>query len=100
MSSSRVSGPLAPYAAGFERWLVARGLRRRSVAKRVWQLEHLSRWLEQEGLAARELTPERVEQFLAARRAAGYVTWVSSRSVALPLEYLRGLGVVPLAAAV
>jgi hypothetical protein len=32
---------------------------------------------------------------LAARRAAGYSTWLSVRSVALPLESLRELGVVP-----
>ncbi|MGB0095348.1 MAG: hypothetical protein WBP81_22770 [Solirubrobacteraceae bacterium] len=29
------------------------------------------------------------------RRAAGYSTWLSARSVALPLGYLRELGVVP-----
>jgi integrase/recombinase XerD len=46
-------------------------------------------------LSSGELTPERVESFLAARRAAGYSTWSSVRSTALPLEYLRELGVVP-----
>src|SRR5207244_8636820 len=37
--------------------------------------------------------------FVAARRGAGYSTWVSVRSAALPLEYLRELGVVPVAPA-
>ena len=90
----RVSGSLASHAAGYERWLVERGYGSEAVPKRVWQLAHLSRWLEQEGLSADRLTAERVEQFLAARRAAGYVTWVSSLSLRLPLEYLRELGVV------
>jgi len=57
----------------------------------------LSRWLERERLRPDELTCERVEAFVAARRAAGYSTWLSVRSAALPLEYLRELGVVPAA---
>jgi site-specific recombinase XerD len=61
----------------------------------LWQLDLLSRWLEREGLSPGELSPERVEGFLVARRAAGYSTWLSVRSTALPLEYLRELGVVP-----
>ena len=90
-----VSGPLAPYAAGFGQWLAARGFSLRTVPKRVWQLDHLSRWLEREGLVPAELTPARVEQFVADRRAAGYRTWVSPLSLRLPLAYLRELGVVP-----
>jgi site-specific recombinase XerD len=65
----------------------------------LWQLDGLSCWIERDGLAADELTPGRLEQFAAARRAAGYATWVSVRSVRLPLEYLREAGVVPVWAA-
>jgi len=36
-----------------------------------------------------------VERFLVARREAGYSSWCSARSVALPVEYLQELGVVP-----
>jgi integrase len=57
----------------------------------------LSRWLGREGLEPEELTAERVEAFLVARRAAGYSTWLSVRSTALPLGYLRELEVVPVA---
>ena len=89
------SGPLARYAAGYGSWLAARGYSRWTVAHRLWQLDLLSRWLERGALSSGELTPERVESFLAARRAAGYSTWSSVRSTALPLEYLRELGVVP-----
>jgi len=36
-----------------------------------------------------------VEAFVAARRAAGYSSWVTVSGAALPLEYLRERGVVP-----
>jgi integrase/recombinase XerD len=88
-------GPLARYASGYGSWLCERGYSRWTVAHRLWQLDLLSRWLEREGLPPDELTRERVVEFLAARRAAGYSTWLSVRSMALPLEYLRELGVVP-----
>jgi integrase/recombinase XerD len=91
---------LAPWAAGFERWLAARGYARLSVRKRVCQLARLSSWLEREGLAVREFDEQSAELFLAARREAGYVTWVTSRCMELPLAYLREVEAVPPAAAV
>ena len=44
------------------------------------------------------MTGEQAERFVAARRAAGWVTWVAPQSVALPLAYLRLLGVAPVLA--
>ena len=88
-----VSGPLAPFEAGFEGWLRSRAYVRSATANRLCQLDQLNRWLEREGLGVDELTGERVERFVDSRRARGLVTWVSSRSLAL--EYLRELGVVP-----
>ena len=96
-SAATVSGPLSLYAAGYQRWLAERGFARPS--RRVCQLDHLSRWLECEGLRPDELTPERVERFLVARRAAGYASWVSPLSMRLPLDYLRAVGVVSRTAA-
>jgi integrase/recombinase XerD len=90
-----VSGPLAPYAAGFASWLRSRAYSPSAAADRLCQLDQLSRWLEREGLGVYELTGEQAERFVAARRAAGRVTWVSPRSVMMPLEYLRELGVAP-----
>ena len=75
-----VSGPLAGHAPGFERWLRTGGFSGSAVSQRIWQFDHLSRWLDREGLGHDQLTPARQEQFLAARRAAGYRTWVSARS--------------------
>ncbi len=90
-----VSGPLAPYAAGFESWLGSRAYSPGAAADRLYQFDQLSRWLEREGLGVGELTREQAERFAASRRAAGRVTWMSPKSVLLPLGYLRELGVVP-----
>ena len=90
-----VSEPLAAWAAGYESWLTARGYASLTVRRRLQQLRRLSWWLEREGLGVGELTPDRVEEFLGALSAAGYVSWVSSRDMAVPLEYLREVGAVP-----
>jgi integrase/recombinase XerD len=89
------SGPLAPYAEGFGRWLVARGYSRGSARHRLRQFRYLSGWIEQHGMSLEEVTEEALEAFLAARRAFGHVGLVTPRSNGLPLEYLREIGVVP-----
>jgi integrase/recombinase XerD len=93
-----VSGPLAPFAAGFASWLRSRAYSPSAAADRLYQFDQLSRWLEREGLGVGELTGEQAGRFAAARRAAGLVTWVSPRSLMLPLAYLRALGVAPASA--
>ncbi len=90
-----VSGPLAPFAAGFASWLRSRAYSPSAAADRLYQFDQLSRWLEREGLGVGELTVEQAERFAAARRAAGRVTWASPQSVMLPLGYLRELAVAP-----
>ena len=90
-----VSGPLAPFAAGFESWLASRAYSPSGAADRLYQFDQLSRWIEREGLGVGELTDEQVQRFAAARRAAGLVTWVAPQSAMLPLGYLRLLGVAP-----
>lgn len=60
----------------------------------------LGRWLGSEGLSAADLDEEKVEFFIAARRAAGF-RQVQHRSVfAVLLEFLREKGVVPAVAIV
>lgn len=90
-----VQGPLARYALGFDRELRQRGYSANSVQGRLRQLDDLSRWLERRDLAPGLLTPERVDLFLRERRAAGSASWVSPRSMSLPLGYLRSVGAVP-----
>ncbi|HYB30932.1 MAG TPA: hypothetical protein VEF89_30340 [Solirubrobacteraceae bacterium] len=88
------SGPLAPYAAGFESWLAARGYSPFTIGHRLWQLELVSRWLEHEGLSVEELTPERFVECVCARRAAAYLSWISPAGMRAPLTFLRERGVV------
>jgi integrase/recombinase XerD len=90
-----VSGPLAPYAAGFSSWLASRAYSPSAAADRLYQFDQLSRWLAREGLGVGELTGEQAERFAVSRRAAGLVSWSSPQSVALPLEYLRRRGAAP-----
>lgn len=93
-SRVRISGPLVCYAAGFRAALEAQGYRPHAVGCQLYVMAHLSRWLEGGGLDVRDLTPERIEQFLVARREAGYTLWLSAKGVAPTVDYLRGLGVV------
>jgi hypothetical protein len=76
------SGPLSAFEAGYVRWLVERGFRPGAVADRLGQFRALSRWLGARGLPVGELDPERVEEFLEARRAAGYRSYVAASSPA------------------
>jgi len=94
-----VSGPLAPYAAGFESWLRSRSYSSSATANRLCQLDQLSRWLGCRGLTAEELSDARVAEFTGSRREAGLVTWTAPQSVALVLGYLQEIGVTPFPAA-
>ena len=93
-----VSGPLAPFAAGFEERLRSRAYSSSATANRLCQFDQLSRWLERERLGTDGLTAETVSRFVESRRARGLVTYASPKSLALPLEYLHELGVLPAAA--
>lgn len=91
----RVTGPLEPFAEGFRAELVERGYTAWSAKHQLHLVAHLSRWLTSEGLEVGQLVPERTEQFLAARRAAGYTSHLTPRGLSPLLSYLRGLGMVP-----
>jgi integrase/recombinase XerD len=91
----RVVGPLARYADGFRTALTGQGYASSSTAGQLQLMAHVSRWLLQRGLASSELEPAVVEQFLQARRAAGYGQWQSMRGMAPLLGYLRQVGFVP-----
>ena len=94
----RVTGPLEPYVSGFVAELVERGYTPVSAAHQLRLMAHVSRWLASQGCGPDGLSPLRVEEFVAARRAAGYVNYLTPRALAALLEYLRGVGVVPPAA--
>jgi len=94
-SRVRVSGPLEPYAGSFGEVLAHQGYAPSSAASQLKLMAHLSRWMATERVLASELTPERVEQFAAARRAAGYRHFLSPRGLRPLLRYLGERGVVP-----
>lgn len=95
-SRVRISGPLAGYSSGFRSALAAQGYRLEPAATQLQLAAHLSRWLEERGLGAGDLTQERIDEFVAARQKAGYRLLRSAMGVAPLVGYLRGLGVVPL----
>jgi hypothetical protein len=66
-----------------------------SCAGHAYALAHLSRWLELECLTPGELDSEQVAVFVAARHAAGYQRWRTVRSLHPMMDWLRGLGLVP-----
>lgn len=94
-SRVRVTGPMESYACGFGEELARQGYTPHSASNQVQLMAHASRWLASSELGVGELSPARVEEFLADRRAAGYTLWLSTKAMAPVLAYLRGLGVVP-----
>jgi len=54
-----VSGPLAPYSAGFASWMTSQSYSPSAAADRLYQFDQLSRWLEREGLGVGELLRSR-----------------------------------------
>ena len=91
----RVEGPLAPYSAGFWAGLLSKGYTRLSAEKQMCLMAHLSRWLEGDALEASELTGQLADEFLEARRAEGYATYTSPKSLGAVLGYLRAFGAAP-----
>ena len=91
-----VTGPLVAYRDGFVDELVGQGYTAGSAMQQVWLMAHVSRWLEGRSLGVGDLTPQRVDEFLDVRRAAGYTAGLSRRGLARLLGYLRGVGVTPI----
>lgn len=94
-SRVRVTGPLAPFRAGFVAELQRQGYTPRSATHQLRLMAHLSRWLAGEGLDSRGLSPAEAERFLEDRRVAGYSNHLSSKALAPLLPYLRGLEAAP-----
>lgn len=95
LSRVLVTGPLAPFAAGFAGELAAQGYASQPAAQQLRLLAHVSRWLAGEGKDAAGLNAAAVAAFTGSRRAAGYATHVADSSLRPVLVYLRALGVVP-----
>ena len=89
----RVTGPLAPYAAGFEEDLAGQGYR--STSDHLYVMAQVSRWLDGRKLGAGDLSATHVEQFLCWRRAIGYGSPLSMRKMSPLLGHLVDIGVMP-----
>lgn len=88
----RVSGPLAAYADEFADQLTERGYAPSTQVGHLQVMAHCSRWLQAHEWGLAELTDERVEEYLAERRAAGYSSFRSRASLARLMEMLAGCG--------
>jgi hypothetical protein len=62
-SAVRITGPLTTHVEGFCAYLAERGYPPESASLQLRLMAHLSRWLDAEGLEAKDLTPTRVEGF-------------------------------------
>lgn len=87
-----VVGPLKPFAAGFADWLARHGYTPVSAKFQLYVMAHLSRWLTGEALDPRALSMVDVDQFLAARRRAGYTQYLSPKALQPLLASLREQG--------
>lgn len=94
-SRVKVTGPLVPYVAGFRVELEEQGYRRNALSDQLRLMAHVSRWLAANRLDVGDLSPEKIEEFLVARRGAGYVLWRSAKGVAPLLAHLRRVGAAP-----
>ncbi|MGA2307308.1 MAG: site-specific integrase [Acidimicrobiales bacterium] len=88
-----VSGPLAPYAAGFAEELVALGYSKSAAKKQMILLAHLDGWLKARGHEAGEVTADLVEPLFAARRHEGRSNLLTTKSLKPFLGFLRRAGV-------
>lgn len=89
----RVTGPLAPYAAGFWQDLARWGYSRTTAEALLYHMAHLSRWLANAGLGPADLDPEQVGAYLRDRRASGQVRRLTPRGLIPLFRHLREQGV-------
>jgi hypothetical protein len=88
-----MSGPLAPFAEEYRLELMARGYTVRSAVNELRQVARLSRWLEDGGLGARDLSRKQIEEFLAFQRRSGRLRSQSRPGLLCLLGVLQARGV-------
>lgn len=93
---TRVDGPLAPYVPGFLAKLKSQHYADWSATSYQGVMAHLSRWLDRHQWQAEDLSPTRIEHFVAERRRLGYAKGRSTRGmVGVLVTYLREIGAAP-----
>ena len=94
-SWARVEGPLAPYTQEFRSQLESQGYTLLTAAGHVRLMAHLSRWMADEDLEVSGLTLQRIEEYFAVRRAAGYVNERTVGALVPLVDFLHRCGVLP-----
>lgn len=91
-----VYGPLESFVSGFLEELARQGYSPWSATSYLVVMRHLSRWLGDRKWTVTELTPQRVQEFVAERRELGYAKGRSTGGMVRVLtSYLRSIGAVP-----
>src|SRR5260370_30319211 len=90
-----VPGRLEPFAAGFDAELARLGYTPDSAYGQLRLAAEFSAWLADAGVGLPEVTAERLEVFVAGRRAGGHSRGRTGRAFAPLVDYLRGPAVVP-----
>jgi len=88
-----ISGPLAPFEAGFTEWLRRKGYASAVVRVHQRRVTHLSRWMEAENVDVASFGLVTVDAFIAAQETAGRLRAWRAGSWAALVEYLRLVGV-------
>lgn len=96
----RVFGPLVGLVDEYRLELARLGYLPSAMEAPIAAMRDLSRWLDQAGLEAGGLTAARFHEYLLARRATGSRRYLSERSLASLLAFLRDRAAVPSAPAV
>jgi len=90
VSRVAIEGPLASFGDAYRAELTVRGYASRTVVNELRQVARLSCWLQVSGLRVTDLSRARVEEFVAARRAAGQCA--TEPGLLCLLDVLRSVG--------
>ena len=90
-----VTGPLAGYESALRAELTRVGYAPATVRDIIAAMVRLSGWMQRRRMAAADLGPAAVREFLVMRRKATRVEQVARRGLGPLLRFLRGRGVIP-----
>ena len=88
-SSRRKAGVLSTHVEGYRSWLERHGYTGQSIRNMLKDLGQAGLWLSGQGLEARDLDEERLEQHLSDLRKAGRRRVAGPRGMVPLLKYLR-----------
>lgn len=94
VSKVRMTGPLAPFAPVFTAKLKELGYTPLTIASELRMVADWSRWLQERSLSAADVTSERADQFVVARRSAGRISPYPPRVFNTITEILVEQGVI------